>query len=545
MRSCLVFLIFGDLTCVVDYERKSKLLDDDDMGMDMPVTKTVQTTTAWRAPSRLPDRSDAPPPQVNSKEVVTQTSRMATATAARYASDFNVPANPTPLSDVEQALDMTSQSSTVVQTLPFFVPQQAPAPAPAIPPAPAPSASYSLPGVSSAQAGGLGVSIPPAQPRPDATVATAEVVQSLGLPMFLVGQNVQALQTLAGTPSLLSTFVDSNGMYDQARLTSLVQTLTQNIAPAQQQPVGQMGNVGVYQQKAPSSYGAGGQQQPLSSVGAAGSSGIYGPASNNYGSGSTSQGQYGGGGWQGSSIKSGYRGDQNNGEGNLHLSGYGPATTQADIITLFGPYVKVDEVVMKGTFCFVNTSDPVAAKRAREALNGAYLGGAPVRINPAQRKNRDNAAIQGRNFGSFYNKNAGVSTMGFSQGTGGSAQNLPTSGAGDEFANIRDDRGNPVTKNLFVAGYGPGTSEQQIRELFSQHANIIGIIMKGTFSFVNTSDRSQAVTARETLSGTMLNGGVLRINFAKETGRLGTSFDLTYSSGPPSGAPHSHYGRGF
>ena len=31
MRSCLVFLIFGDLTCVVDYERKSKLLDDDDM----------------------------------------------------------------------------------------------------------------------------------------------------------------------------------------------------------------------------------------------------------------------------------------------------------------------------------------------------------------------------------------------------------------------------------------------------------------------------------------------------------------------------------
>ena len=50
-------------------------------------------------------------------------------------------------------------------------------------------------------------------------------------------------------------------------------------------------------------------------------------------------------------MKNGYRGDQNNGEGNLHLSGYGPSTTQADIITLFGPYVQVDEVVMKGTFC--------------------------------------------------------------------------------------------------------------------------------------------------------------------------------------------------
>ena len=88
-------------------------------------------------------------------------------------------------------------------------------------------------------------------------------------------------------------------------------------------------------------------------------------------------------------MNGGYRGSQNNQDGNLHLSGYGPSTTQADIITLFAPYVQVDEVVMKGTFCFVNTSDPVGAKRAREALNGAHLGGAPVRINIAQRKNRE------------------------------------------------------------------------------------------------------------------------------------------------------------
>jgi hypothetical protein len=43
-------------------------------------------------------------------------------------------------------------------------------------------------------------------------------------------------------------------------------------------------------------------------------------------------------------------------EGNLHLSGYGPGTTEAEIIAAFAPYVQVDEVVMKGTFSFVNTS---------------------------------------------------------------------------------------------------------------------------------------------------------------------------------------------
>jgi len=61
-----------------------------------------------------------------------------------------------------------------------------------------------------------------------------------------------------------------------------------------------------------------------------------------------------------------------------------------------------------------------------------------------------------------------------------------------------------------------------------------------------------AIQARQAMSGTMLNGGVLRINFAKETGRLGTSFDLTYGGkGPPGGGGGgggggpSHYGRPY
>lgn len=506
--------------------RGSKLMEDDDMGMDMPTAKTIQTTIPWHAPTLLPEIPDAPPPQVNSKEVTTQNTRMASTTAAQYFSEISVPASPAPLSDVEQALDMASQTSAVVQTIPFFIPQQAPAPAPVS--APAPASSYPQTGA----AGSTGFSAPTIQPQSSSGLASVEFVQSLGLPMFLVGKNAQALQTLASTPSLLSTFVDSTGMYDQARLTSLVETLTQNIAPSQ-------APAPAYQ--TPSSTSLYGQQQ---SYNASGSGGTYGPASTNqYGQSNSYGSTYGGG--QANGAKTGYRGD-NNSEGNLHLSQYGPSTTQADIITLFSPYVHVDEVVMKGTFCFVNTSDPVGAQRAREALNGALLGGAPVRINSAQRKNRD----------SGFQKPA-TSMYGNTATQAQTTPALPSSMLGTQpvgdLTNVRDDRGNPATKNLFVAGYGGGTSEQQLRELFGQYAQIVGIIMKGTFSFVNTSDRNAAIQAREALSGTMMNGGVLRINFAKETGRLGTSFDLTYSGGAGVGVQNtnpgqqsfSHYGRSY
>jgi hypothetical protein len=92
-----------------------------------------------------------------------------------------------------------------------------------------------------------------------------------------------------------------------------------------------------------------------------------------------------------------------------------------------------------------------------------------------------------------------------------------------------------------------------LRDLVGQYAQVTGVVSKGTFSFVNTIDRSAAVIAREMLGGIMFNGGVLRINFAKETGRLGTSFDLTYgpNTGPNAnrapGMPPpsmSYYGRG-
>ncbi|KAL3918309.1 MAG: hypothetical protein SGILL_004301, partial [Bacillariaceae sp.] len=505
--------------------------DDDDMGMgaDIPTQRraTAQPTIAWHVPALLPENADTPPPQVNSQEKIAQTARMVTVTAAKYSSEYSVPSNPMPMSDVEQALDMASQSSAVTQNIPFFVPQ-APAPAPiaAIPPAPqfnATSSASSYPGAPTPPANG---------------VASTEMVQSLGLPVFLAGQDMKALQTLASTPSLLNTFVDSNGMYDQVRLTSLVQTLSGSApAPGQNPPT-------------PASYPAAGFGTASSGTyGAGGGGGIYGPAS--------------GPGSFGSGMKpTGYRGAQNS-DGNLHLSGYGPMTTQSEIIALFSPYVQVTEVVMKQNFCFVNSNDPNGAQLAREALNGALLGGQPVRINSAQRKNRD--AVPGADpfnkgpsaGGSYYGQQSsgiGVSNPGFSQPPappppmGQMPGQTPGAAAGGDFSNVRDDRGNPATKNLFVAGYGQGTSETLLRQVFSPHCEIVGVIQKGTFSFINTADRIQAIHAREALAGTLLNGGVLRINFAKESGRLGTSFDLTYGNKPgqPQQPPRSHYGpRGF
>ena len=58
-------------------------------------------------------------------------------------------------------------------------------------------------------------------------------------------------------------------------------------------------------------------------------------------------------------------------------------TTKEMIIQLFSPYVRVDEVVVKSNFMFLNTSDPDGANRAKEALTGVMVGGSPLRINPA------------------------------------------------------------------------------------------------------------------------------------------------------------------
>lgn len=506
----LTFLFFANSDALFyPVQRKAKLLDDEDGDLDLPLVKQIQPSTPWRTPTPLPERPDVTKAVLSSPELSLQEERVKTIAPVVYRAEYEVPSNPIPLSDVEQALDMTSQSAAVVQEIPFFVPAPA---APVV----EPQIALQPPAIAYASA------IPSTG---HSTAATPEFVQALGLPMFLVGQDTQALQTLAQSPSLLSTLVDANGMYDQTRLMSLVQTLSASSGSQVLQPT-------------PSMYGASQTQS------------LYGhsPVATPFGQPS----------FAGVAPppppppRNGFR--VSNPDGNLHISGFGPTTTQAEIIGLFSPYVQVDEVVMKGTFAFVNTSDPPNAQRAREALNGTLLGGMPVRINPAQRKARD-APPQA---------SLGVPPMKPPPAFAAAPPVAPAAlvpavvnPSVVDIDSVRDDRGNPATKNLFVAGYGPGTTEQQIREIFSQHAHVIGVVLKGSFTFVNTSERGEAVRARDMLSNMMVNGGALRINFAKETGRLGTSFDLTYgpntgpnanrrtgtAAGPPAAGPMSYYGR--
>jgi len=457
----------------------------------------------WKIPVLLPPIPDVMLPSLESPELTSQAHRISVTPRANYQPD-SVPPDAIPMTESEVAMDTSSAASIIVASIPFMAPPpppQPPAPAPALPVAPKPSLDTS----------DLDPVLSPAN-----TVVTAEYIQANGLPPILIGQDMSAVETVLNSADLLGSLVDPSGHFDGGRFLSLVQAISGK--PPQSQSSG-------------FSSGFGGGRQ-------------YGQSSNT------------------SSYRNGAE------DGNLHLSGYGPSTTQADIVALFSPYVQVDEVVMKGNFSFVNTSDPTNAQRAKEALAGSLLGGLPVRINPAQRKPRDNvssyqpaSAITGSFQASTYR----------AQPTSSSLASGPASQPVDTDTDVRDDKGNPATKvrmytvpiiflltlrqNLFCAGYGPGTSEQQIRDIFGQYANVIGVVNKGSFTFVNTSDKQDAIRARAMLMGTNLNGGTLRINFAKETGRLGTSFDLTYgrNTGPNAKAPAlgqvpaapSYYGRGY
>jgi hypothetical protein len=94
---------------------------------------------------------------------------------------------------------------------------------------------------------------------------------------------------------------------------------------------------------------------------------------------------------------------------------------------------------------------------------------------------------------------------------------LPVAPISAPVARVKDERGNPATRNLYVYGYGPGTSKAQLKKLFSNFVTIIDIfVMKEGYSFVNTTNRKEAILARQQLTGTALNGGDIRINFAKD-----------------------------
>lgn len=473
---------------LIQKARKSKLVDKDD-SLD---TMAIIFSSKWHRPSLLPSDSENPPVHVNSMEVAVQTKRMSSVMPVNFLSEDDVPSNPYPLTEAEQTADFNNQSTTPPQIIPFFFGQQTPVQNPA----PAAHPCNTLTAIAHPPTPVLPLAPPPIPPPPTNLLHTAApiaVVRSMGLPDFLAGQNVQALQALVASPGLLNTFVDVNGNYDQPKIMNLIQAMNHQlqktkpapppiptVPPILPPPPPPVSN----HQYAPST-----QTTPYSVI----------PQAPTYKSANPSAPSY--------------RGEQNNTDGNLHLSGYNPTTPVDSIVALFTPYVKVDEIVQKSGFMFLNTSDPEGARRAREALNGVMIGGSPLRINVALRRNKNPPT---------------------SPATNQSVVLLPRNALGQvDFDAVRDDRGNTATRNLFVAGYGHGTTEQQLREIFSQHTQITGVVMKSSFSFVNTTEKSAAVLARQALVGTTLNGGKLRINFAKESGRLGTTFEPskgTYSN---------------
>jgi hypothetical protein len=329
----------------------------------------------WHQPKALPADPEIHTVQVVSKELAVQVRRMSLVPQINYVTDDDVPSNPIPLSDPERLLEASAERSIIPTKIPFFVPRQEITP----PLSTDPASAYP------------GTNFP-------STAATVEVVQAMGLPIFLVGQNIAALQTLAASPGLLNAFIDANGMYDQVRILNLVATLTQNLSSKLQttvQPVLQNQTIKPYVAAVPFSVA-----QPTVIT----------------------------------SAKTGYRGDQNLMECNLHLSGYGPGTTMEMITSLFSPYVKVEEIVPKNGFMFVNTNDPEGAKRAKEALNGVIVGGQPLRINLALRRAKLTFDAQDASIINTSNRFA--------------APPLPINAYGQiDYDSVTDDRGNPATRS--------------------------------------------------------------------------------------------------
>jgi hypothetical protein len=89
------------------------------------------------------------------------------------------------------------------------------------------------------------------------------------------------------------------------------------------------------------------------------------------------------------------------------------------------------------------------------------------------------------------------------------------------FNALIDENGNLASNNLHVSGFGKSTTKQEIYRKFKQFVDIVDVVPKGygnegcSFMFVNTTSRDGAIEARKQLYAEELNGGCLKINFAK------------------------------
>jgi RNA recognition motif-containing protein len=82
-----------------------------------------------------------------------------------------------------------------------------------------------------------------------------------------------------------------------------------------------------------------------------------------------------------------------------------------------------------------------------------------------------------------------------------------------------DENGLPASQSLYVVGYGRGTTKSEMEALFSRLVPVIAIsektIGERSFMFVKTSNVRDAMMARRSLYGSVVNGSHMKINFSR------------------------------
>ncbi len=96
----------------------------------------------------------------------------------------------------------------------------------------------------------------------------------------------------------------------------------------------------------------------------------------------------------------------------------------AELFAEFGPVEKVKIVMDRETgrprgFCFVTLADTSRVKEAADAVNGQELGGRPLRVNPAEPREKKPGGFGGGGGGGFERRGGGGGGYGDRRGGGG------------------------------------------------------------------------------------------------------------------------------
>lgn len=89
-----------------------------------------------------------------------------------------------------------------------------------------------------------------------------------------------------------------------------------------------------------------------------------------------------------------------------------------------------------------------------------------------------------------------------------------------------DSKPNKPTRNLHVCGFPTKSSTPDLKKIFSDVTQVASIHRPSPeYIFINTPTKQCAAKAKDALNDTVFNGGRLRIRYAKEVGKKGTSFN--------------------